>query len=261
VTQEVTAALLRAWRPPEPDESASKHDRGTALVVGGSPTTPGAVLLAGLAALRTGAGRLQVATAPEVATALAVALPEALVTTLDDAAGLAERADAVLVGPGLPSGDPTAELVDRVLLAAQGPVAVDAAALARLDPQAHRAAVLTPNDRELEAMGVDGLAEAAARHGAVVAHLGEVVAPDGRRWHDPTGGPELATSGSGDVLAGAVVGLLARGCEPAQAAVWAGHLHARAGARLAARLGPTGLLARELLDELPLAAHELLAGG
>jgi NAD(P)H-hydrate repair Nnr-like enzyme with NAD(P)H-hydrate dehydratase domain len=63
--------------------------------------------------------------------------------------------------------------------------------------------------------------------------------------------PGLATSGSGDVLAGLVAGLLARGAEPAQAAVWAVALHARAGAALARRFGPLGYLARELAAEVP----------
>jgi NAD(P)H-hydrate repair Nnr-like enzyme with NAD(P)H-hydrate dehydratase domain len=65
------------------------------------------------------------------------------------------------------------------------------------------------------------------------------------------GGPGLGVSGSGDVRAGLVAGLLARGADPAQAALWAGHLHGRAGERLAARMGPLGYLARELAPQVP----------
>ncbi len=78
----------------------------------------------------------------------------------------------------------------------------------------------------------------------------EVASPDGRWWSSETGGIGLGTSGSGDVLAGVVGGLLARGCTAEQAAVWGQYVHAAAGDRLAANQGRTGYLARELLDEL-----------
>ncbi len=83
------AALLRAWPMPV-RQGGDKFARGTAVVVGGSPRTPGAVLLAGEAALRMGAGRLQIATASEVAVTVGVAVPEALVASLeaDDDGGL-----------------------------------------------------------------------------------------------------------------------------------------------------------------------------
>jgi NAD(P)H-hydrate repair Nnr-like enzyme with NAD(P)H-hydrate dehydratase domain len=77
------------------------------------------------------------------------------------------------------------------------------------------------------------------------------VSPDGRAWREEAGGIGLGTSGSGDVLAGLVGGMLARGADPAQAAVWGQYLHAAAGDRLAARVGRLGFLARELLDEVP----------
>jgi ADP-dependent NAD(P)H-hydrate dehydratase len=76
-------------------------------------------------------------------------------------------------------------------------------------------------------------------------------------WQDGSGNPGLGTSGSGDVLAGAIGGLAARGASPDQAAVWGVHLHAEAGERLAARIGAVGYLARELLDELPQVLDQL----
>ena len=78
----LTRELLLGWPLPEAEDGADKHARGTALVIGGDATTPGSVLLAGLAALRVGAGRLQVATAEETATAIGVAAPEAKVMGL-----------------------------------------------------------------------------------------------------------------------------------------------------------------------------------
>lgn len=91
----------------------------------------------------------------------------------------------------------------------------------------------------------------------MVSCRGWIADPQGALWQVATGHSGLGTSGSGDVLAGAVVGLLARGAEPAQAACWATHIHAAAGDRLSARIGPLGFLARELVDELPVVITEL----
>ena len=92
---------------------------------------------------------------------------------------------------------------------------------------------------------------------AVVATHGWVAAPDGRLWQDEQGSIALGTSGSGDVLAGIIGGLLARGADPAQAAVWGQYLHGRAAREISSRTGRVGLLARELLDELPRLVEQL----
>src|SRR3954468_7275111 len=122
----VTPQVLREWALPEP--TGGKNARGSILVIGGSSETLGAVLLAAEAALRAGAGKLQVATAESVAPFAATALPEALVRALPqsdagairaDAAGvvrdLAEAADAVLIGPGMQDVDETQGFGDRLL--------------------------------------------------------------------------------------------------------------------------------------------------
>lgn len=298
---EVTDSFLHGWPLPEP--GSDKESKGRALVVGGTRLTPGAVLLAAEAALRVGAGKVQVVTVESVATQVAIALPEALVVAAPetDAGELAPEAlevilrparsvDAILLGPGLMDIG-TSTLMAQVLQALSededegkdeggGEVAVvlDALALAllggdgrhTLEPFAGRC-VLTPNEREVAlALGVDedevpsDTAEAAAllarRTGAVVSSGGTTtwtVCPDGRRWSDPAGGPGLGTAGSGDVKAGLLLGLLARGVDPDQAACWASHLHARAGERLAARVGTVGFLARELAGEVPALLDEL----
>jgi NAD(P)H-hydrate repair Nnr-like enzyme with NAD(P)H-hydrate dehydratase domain len=103
---------------------------------------------------------------------------------------------------------------------------------------------------------------AAAWH-AVLALKGAttcVAAPDGRCWTHRSQAPGLGTSGSGDVLAGLIAGLAARGCPPEQAAVWGVALHARAGAALAARQGTLGFLARELPAEVPALMDRLQRG-
>jgi ADP-dependent NAD(P)H-hydrate dehydratase len=282
----ITPTLLRAWPLPEP--GGSKLSRGQVLVVGGAASTPGGVLLAGEAALRVGAGRLKLAVAESVAATVAVAVPESAVTGLpegdggtvlgDGAARLeagVDAADAVLVGPGLDDGDETAALLRALapMLDDDTAVVLDAYALGvlpRLDDLHDRLAgrlVLTPNPGEAARLlgedELDDLATAvpriAERFGAVVTCQDVVAAPDGRRWAASSGFAGLGTSGSGDVLAGAVTGLVARGADLDQAACWGTHLHAAAGDRLAARVGPLGFLARELLDQLPLVMVELNA--
>ncbi|WP_205601502.1 ADP-dependent NAD(P)H-hydrate dehydratase, partial [Cellulomonas iranensis] len=133
-------------------------------------------------------------------------------------------------------------------------------------------AVLTPNSTEAAYLlgssdaapdegHDDGDEPVAARladaYGTVVVCAGVVAEPGGRRWRSSTGHSGLGTSGSGDVLAGAVAGLLARGADPVQAACFGVEAHGLAGDRLAAAVGPLGYLARELLDELPRVLVEL----
>jgi hydroxyethylthiazole kinase-like uncharacterized protein yjeF len=282
----LTPALLRDW--PLPSRDGGKDTRGAVLVVGGARRTPGAAALTGLTALRIGAGRLTLAVAESVATALAVATPEAGVLGLPESGDgsptgspgphLAEeldRAQAVVVGPGLDEPEGSAALVRVVLDALAGSdaaVLLDAFALGVLPgldgdvtlPEGR--AVLTPNLAEAaRLLGVDDVAAADAaarvadRWGAVVTCAGTVAHPDGRRWVSATGYAGLGTSGSGDVLAGAVAGLLAGGCSPEQAACWGTAVHGSAGDRLAARVGPLGYLARELADEVPALLVELQA--
>jgi NAD(P)H-hydrate repair Nnr-like enzyme with NAD(P)H-hydrate dehydratase domain len=122
-------------------------------------------------------------------------------------------------------------------------------------------AVLTPNADEMASLldlDADELRDdpagivrqAASDLGVTIAMQGTIAAPGSEVYENETGGPWLATSGSGDVLAGAVAGLLARGADPLPAAIWGVHVHGLAGDRLAERNGRVGTLARELLQEL-----------
>ncbi|RLP96569.1 NAD(P)H-hydrate dehydratase [Micromonospora sp. CV4] len=274
----ITPGLLRDWELPVP--AGGKESRGTVLVVGGSRFTPGAVLLAGVAALRAGAGVLQLAAAESTAATLSIQVPEALVVGLpetpdgavsaDEAGQLGElvgQADVVTLGPGLKGIEETRRLLRLVLDAAEPrtPLVLDAYALGALSHEpdllvgSGRPAVLTPNVTEAgHLLGRDPgddldaeAAELAARYEAVVSLYGHVATPDGQRWREESGDAGLGTSGSGDVLAGLLAGLLSRGAEPAQAACWAAFAHAVSGQRLIPRYGRIGFLARELLDEIP----------
>jgi ADP-dependent NAD(P)H-hydrate dehydratase len=265
---------------PLPAPGSGKRDRGDVLVIGGARKTPGAAALTGVAALRVGAGRLTLAVAESVAGTLAVSFPEAGVIGLPETSGGAVAghgaADAVaddldvdcmVIGPGLDDPDEAGALLERVLPAVpeRTLVLLDAYALGALgnnpelgEPLRGRL-ILTPNATEASFLlgeDVDDLTEAmvqvADRFGAVVSGGGMVVEPSGRIRAVQVGGPGLGTSGSGDVLAGAIGGLLARGADIADGTCWATYLHARAGDRLTERIGPLGFLARELADELPL---------
>jgi ADP-dependent NAD(P)H-hydrate dehydratase len=272
VPTELTPAVLAELAPPEPDGDASKHDRGSVLVVGGSPETPGAVLLAGVAALRAGAGRVRIATAPDCTVALGVAFPEARVFALDytraaEIAELAAGCDAVLLGPGILDVDRCEGVLDAVTSSmVDGVLVVDAGVLpaAGQHPAWIRRlggrALLVPNPDEFALLGVEDARSAADRFDAVVSVRGPetwIAAPDGTLLVDRRGTPGLATSGSGDVAAGLAAGFGARGATPVGAAAWSAAVHGRAGERL----GPVGFLARELLDEVRPAILELEVEG
>jgi hydroxyethylthiazole kinase-like uncharacterized protein yjeF len=284
----ITPAVLRSWPLPAPD--GGKESRGHLLVVAGTTTTPGAAILTAEAALRAGAGKLTVAAPTTTTTALAVAVPEAMVVPLEcgsdghpraDAADavvrLSSDVDAVVVGPGYDDPATTVAFLERLVPRLDAALVLDATASAFLGKNPHGLrhlegrAVLTVNPGELartahrspDAVQTNPEAvatELAAAAGVVVLVGGEdkhVVSPDGRHWVFEGGGPGLGISGSGDVQAGVVAGLLARGADPAQSATWAAYIHGRTGERLAAEIGPLGTLAREQLDQVPRVLAEI----
>jgi hydroxyethylthiazole kinase-like uncharacterized protein yjeF len=281
----VTDEMLRdRWPLEPPDQEVTKNDRGTVLVVGGARSTPGAVLLAGLAALRVGAGKLTVATCEDYAGSLGVAMPEAGVfgfpTTkgggLDPRAAkeigeLAEKADAVLFGPGMAEPDNVRALVGDVLTSLDSPPAIVLDAMGAtcgvLDLGVEalgRNCVITPNTSEAGYLlddtdddDHDLARDLVERYGVTVVLNNAAAAPDADALSVPKGNPGLATSGSGDVLAGAAAGVAARTSDALTAALWGLALHGSAGDRLAMRVGRVGFLARELLDELPECLREL----
>ena len=288
----VTPALLRRWPLPQPGTDADKGERGVAIVVGGSSEIPGSLLLAGVAALRAGAGKLQLAGPRSTAPSLAVALPEARVFSLPEtsdgfldgkagarAAEFARGADAILVGPGMLNDGAVRGFMDEfVRRVAEKSLIIDAIALGALRDERYRfteetRVVLTPNAGEMaritgstkaavEADPMTVAREVAGDLNAVVALKGPetfVATPYGEVFKYSEGEVGLATSGSGDILAGLVLGFLARGATLDQAAVWAVYLHGAAGNRLKRRFGPVGFLARELSDDVPALMNQLTA--
>jgi hydroxyethylthiazole kinase-like uncharacterized protein yjeF len=285
----IDAALLRTWPLPVPGDGG-KDERGRVFVVAGAPQMPGAAILCATAALRAGAGKLQVGTCASVAPLVAAAVLEALVVPLEEtrsgaiartaAKPIAERANAahaLVIGPGLNDETESARLIESVASKLRVPVVIDAAALAcfarrpKVVAHLHGAAVFTPHAGEMATMMRRSRDEieadpqryaraAAERFGAVVVLKGattHIADPrDGALYRNDHGDAGLATSGSGDVLAGIIGGLLARGAEPLHAAAWGVHLHARAGDVLSQRIG-LGFLARELPAKVPRLMREL----
>ena len=247
-----------------------KYDRGHALVIGGPAVSSGAARLAARGALRIGAGLVTVA-APEAALGVyAAQLTAVMIVPLE---GLAEqlldhRKNAVLIGPGCGVGSDTRQRVSDILAAKRACV-LDADALTsyenapnQLFEQINSDTILTPHEgefRRLFGSGDDNDAEhtgkiyrarvAAAQSGAVVVLKGGdtvIAAPDGRAAINANAPAELATAGTGDVLAGFALGLLAQGMKTFEAACAAVRLHGAT----AGRFGP-GLIAEDLSEQLP----------
>ncbi len=261
------------------------------LVIGGAPEMPGAVILAATAALRAGAGKLQIATTKSIAQLVAAEVPEARVFAVPETKGgaiavsaagelraRAAEVQSVVIGPGMIDERAVTRLLKILLPQLKVPtVVLDAAALACLaeDGKLLHAlkgrAIITPHAGEMasilgedkESITNDQLntaRRAASELRAVVALKGRetfIAAPSGETYCNRAGNVGLATSGSGDTLSGLIAGLAARGAAPLAAASWGVHLHARAGDRLARRMGRLGFLARELLAEVPALMAEL----
>lgn len=248
--------------PPARPRSTHKW-RSAVAVVAGSHGMLGSAAMCARAAMRAGAGYALLgvpgAAPSDLPAGEVVSRPLPAGGWDAEAAGLAERCRAMVVGPGLGRSETTQSAVRRVLAAVDVPVVVDADGLAALGGsaagvlRARRAAtVLTPHDGEFARLsghrpGDDRIGEAralAAATGAVVLLKGSttvVADPQGDVLLAAAGTPALATAGTGDVLSGVIGALMAQGVAPLPAAAWAAHVHGRA-----ARLGPPGLLAGDL---------------
>ena len=275
----LTAALANLLRK---DAAAHKYTLGHAVVLSGGAGRTGAARLSARGALRVGAGLVTLAVPAEAVPEVACQITAIMLRKLSDAADLRaflmdQRINALCAGPGLGLGQREADAL-AVILAQGRPGVLDADALTLLGRDAalrqglHPACVLTPHEGEFtrlfpdlaaglamskgqgaEAARAQGVGEAAARLGGTVLLKGPqtlVAGPDGRCWvhrgAEDGGLAWLATAGSGDVLAGFILGLLARGIAPVLAANIAVSLHGLA----ARRFGP-GLIAEDLPECLP----------
>lgn len=281
-SKKITPAFLRSWALPDPEVEGDKEARGAALVLAGQAGMPGAAILPGTAALRAGAGKLQIAVPEDIVPFVGLGIWEAMVLSLPPTANQlkshdpllkkVERARAVLIGPGMDSGAYLHELVEKILPRLRGATLVlDAGAMSCLKEKPgclkhlEGRVIITPHAGEMSFL--TGLSkeeiqgdparvalEFSAREKVITVMKGSrtyIAGCDGELFHNDAGNVGLATSGSGDILSGIIVGLAARGAEPAQAAAWGVYLHACAGDHLATKIGPLGYLAHELLAEVP----------
>jgi NAD(P)H-hydrate epimerase len=258
--------LLRDALPPR-RRDAHKGDFGHLLLVGGGPGMSGAIRLAGIAALRSGAGRVSIATHPSCAVIAAAGCAELMVHGIADAAELAtllERVDTLAIGPGLGT-DGWAQSMLSASLEAGLPCALDADALNLLQDIEYRPKdwILTPHPGEASRMlGIatsevqkdrqQALAALRERYGGTIVLKGAntlVSAGEQPAWLCIAGNPGMAAPGMGDVLTGVIAGLLAQKLAPEIAAVCGVLAHALCGDAAAAK-GQRGMLASDLLPEL-----------
>src|SRR5437879_3570954 len=283
-------AVLIPARP----RDAHKGTFGTAVVLAGSLGLTGAAYLSSTAAARTGAGLVRLLVADTIYPILAAKCTEVMATPVPEVAPGAvghaaydsilrqlAAAEAGIIGPGLGRDSSTWRLVVDLAQHAACPLVIDADGLnaladaRRVKGKLGKNRVLTPHPGELarltgktaDAINADRPAaarKAAKEWGAVVVLKGArtvVAHPDGRVSEDPHEVPALASGGTGDVLSGIIGGLIAQGSEPFVAAVTGVYVHAAAGRRISERLGDSGLLAGDLLPEIPLVMNVLRQGG
>jgi ADP-dependent NAD(P)H-hydrate dehydratase / NAD(P)H-hydrate epimerase len=274
-------ALLVESRPAE----SNKGNYGHVLVVGGSLGKAGAAAMAGISALRSGAGLSTVATSKSVLATVAGFHPELMTEPLRETdAGtisadglgrieeLAKGKTVLAIGPGISREAETSELVRGFLAKIQMPIVLDADGLNAFEERARelngkgRTLVITPHPGEMARLaGLSipdvqrdrlGVARKFAReHELIVVLKGHrtlVVQPDGEAWVNTTGNPGMSTGGTGDILTGMVAGMIAQHPKNAFAAVLAAvHLHGLAGDVMRESVGEHSLIATDLLQGLP----------
>ncbi|MBF0254138.1 MAG: NAD(P)H-hydrate dehydratase [Candidatus Omnitrophica bacterium] len=267
-------------------EAAShKGDYGHALIVAGSGTMPGAAHLTVEACLRSGVGKVTLASSAQVIRLVSPALPEAMMLALKSSsdgtlhsdgfkrlADAARSVDAIAIGPGLGRTRGVANLTAGLIRSARKPMIIDADAImilkgnAGILRQAHTRPILTPHPGELRALTSRNtsaerlLSEEVAKgisnqYHCVLVRKGShtlVADPCGNLYANRTGNPGMASGGSGDVLTGVIAALVAQGFEPFFAARLGVYAHGRAGDLAARQIGQTALVARDLLERLPL---------
>jgi hydroxyethylthiazole kinase-like uncharacterized protein yjeF len=276
---------------PRRDSSSHKRNVGKVLIIGGSRGMPGAAVLSARGALRCGAGLVRLAVPASIAGTINIGVFEALSVGLPDSAEgalgpsavdqvleLASQMDAAVLGPGIGRDPETSEFVHKFASQCERPMVIDADGISAFAEEANTlrtrrgATLLTPHTGEIaRLLGIE-VAEveadrakvarrAANETGATVLLKGAdtlVADPDGSIVVSNTGGPVLATGGTGDVLSGMAAALLAAGVSASQAGWMAAWVHGTAGRLIAERQGDIGAMASDVLDEIPSVIFQLL---
>jgi hydroxyethylthiazole kinase-like uncharacterized protein yjeF len=280
----ITAREIAPLIGPRP-LAANKGNFGHVLVIGGSVGKAGSVAMAGIAALRSGAGLSTVATPKSVLATVAGFHPEVMTEPLDetDAGTIStragERMDTLIkgmtvlaVGPGISRNSETSEFVRSLVMKSKTPIVLDADGLNAFEGHADelngegRALVITPHPGEMARLAASTIAAVerdrinvartfAREHELIVVLKGHrtlIAQPDGTVWVNTTGNPGMATGGTGDILTGMVSGLIAQNREHiVEAVIAAVHLHGLAGDVARESMGEHSLVATDLVKALP----------
>lgn len=259
---------------------AHKGSMGHALLVAGKKGMAGASILSSKACLRSGAGKLTVHTPEANLPIMQVAVPEAIVSVDPDANSFSKSIDthdydALAIGPGIGTESFTSQAFIEQITSAKCPVVIDADALNILGShrgwinQLPRKSILTPHKKELFGLisTTRNSFEELERTRELCAHqqiyiiikgaFSAVVTPEGNVYFNPTGNPGMATAGSGDVLTGIILALLAQGYGSEHAARLGAYLHGLAGDIGADELCQESLLSSDIIDYLPKAFNTL----
>ena len=292
VLLQVTEPSDVAENLPDRRPDAHKGDAGHLLLIAGSPGMSGAALMTAMSALRTGAGRVTLAAPDSIYPLVESKYPEVMTLSLSatetgsvDASAfdfIAERSEemsALVVGPGLTTNPRTTELIHLLIQHIDTPIVLDADglnALAQdltiLDGRLAQL-ILTPHPGEMaRLLGIstrevqeDRIAHAslfAAQHHLDIALKGWgtiVATSDGEIWYNPTGNSNMATAGSGDVLAGVIGALLAQGLANKWALTCGVYLHGLSGELASLEVGGLGITATDILQTLPKARRKVLS--
>lgn len=266
----VSASTVQQLLRPR-DPISHKGDYGHALLYAGSLGMAGAAVLASRACLRSGVGLLTVCTPSCNNDILQISVSEAMTLSDDDmyANPLLDRYNAIGAGPGLGQGAAQAALLGRLMRSATCPMVLDADALNIISQDSSlleaipAGSVITPHPGELRRLVgntssykklVERAALLASKYGITVVVKGAptvTITPDGTAYVNTTGNPGMATGGSGDVLTGIVLALLAQGFDQNQAAFMAVYIHGLAGDTAATRLGMTAMTSADIASSLP----------
>jgi NAD(P)H-hydrate epimerase len=280
--------FVRMFQPRPGDSNKGLY--GHVLVIAGGRGKTGAAAMAGIAALRAGAGLSTVASAASAISAIASYAPEIMTEPLaeTDAGSIAMRAPddpalaaitdkktVIAIGPGMGQHPETVQFIRRFVQESKTPMVVDADALNALAGQSMRfqgPRILTPHPGEMSRLTGKTIAEIqedrigsarafATEHGVHLVLKGNrsvIAMPDGRVWINPTGSPAMATGGTGDVLTGMIAGLVAQFPKQLEEALLtAVYLHGRAGELGADALGEKPFMATDLFEFLPEAMREI----
>jgi NAD(P)H-hydrate epimerase len=281
-------ADLRRMIPPR-KSAGSKFDHGLAFMLCGSRGMAGSAALAARAAHRTGCGMVHLAAPRSAAAVLAVKLTETVIHQIDETedgslaidalqwiAGQANNMHAVLIGPGISHNIETSRLVRDCITRLNKPVVLDADGISafkgcpELLSKRLCELVITPHEGEwrrvfgqlpaapVERIGV--LVEKARLFSMTILYKGNptvVALPDGRAFIIAVGNSGMATAGSGDVLSGIIVSLIAQGCTSGDAAVLGACIHGLAGDNARARLSEYSIIAGDLVEHIPCVMQDL----